>query len=311
MRSSPLLLALVACAPVTAREAEVADALTDMSRGDADPARGHWRRMLAFYTAREPRACLPNVAEVFEAPVGSVPTRRVAGSMPHYDVFDGPIRFRVGAEPGTFRVELAVALDVAPGDRLELPDCALRDRLEGEVICEGTPYEAAPGRDACPDGGRFEAEATAHNLRVLLDHWSEAVEAYWNRDALRYDLPVRYDFTFFAPALGQTGPPRVDVRMPLAKTCARTPYFTALRSGWSTPILAHEMGHFLGLLDEYEALSGVLYEKTPFLGSEGSRMGLSMKVDTRLFPFHHYLVLRWHHCAAPQGDAFRDVLLGP
>lgn len=310
-RAVPLLLASVSCVPVTAREAEVADALTDMSRGDAAPAREHWREMLAFYAAREPRACLPDVGEVFEVPVGVVPSRRVAGALPHYDVFDGPIRYRIGATPGRYRVELTIAVDIEPGGRLELPDCALRARLEGEVVCEGTPYQAAPGRDACPESGRFEADATAHNIRTLLEHWSEQVEAYWNRDALRYDLPVHYDFTFFAPSLGQMGPPRVDVRMPLATSCARTPYFSALRSAWSLPIVAHEMGHFLGLLDEYEALSGVFYEKTPFAGSEGSRMGLSMKTDTRLFPFHHYLVLRWHHCAAPQGDAFRDVLLGP
>jgi len=309
MRGAVILFALAGCLPVTAREAEVADALTELSRGDADPARQHWREMMAFYRAREPQHCLPDVETVFAEPEGVVPPRRVAGTMPHYDWFDGPVHYRVGAVPGHFRVELAIAVDIAPGGRLELPDCVLKDRLEGEVVCEGTTYEEAVGRDACPDSGRFEAEATPHNLRVLLEHWSQAAEQFWNRDALRYDLPVRYDFTFFAPALGQSGPPRVDVRMPLATSCARMPYFTALRSGWSTPIVAHEVGHFLGLLDEYEALSGVFYEKTPFAGSEGSRMGLSMKVDTRLYPFHHYLVLRWHHCAAPAGDTFRDVLL--
>src|SRR5690606_32463411 len=96
--------------------------------------------------------------------------------------------------------------------RLELPDCALQGELEGDVVCKGTPYEEAPGLDACPGSGRFEAPATRHNLTALLRHWSREVEASWNRDAAHYGLPVHYDFSFFL-AEGAGAP--VDLRLPL------------------------------------------------------------------------------------------------
>ena len=131
-----------------------------------------------------------------------------------------------------------------------------------------------------------------------LDRWSRDVEAYWNRDAERYGLAVRYDFEFFLD--GGAAKPPVDVHTSMWMTCGRTPYFSAFRTGWSIPIMAHEVGHYLGLLDEYEALSGMLYEKTPFDGSENSRMGLSMKTYTRLYPLHHYLVVRRFHCSEPE-----------
>ena len=76
-------------------------------------------------------------------------------------------------------------------------------------------------------------------------------------------------------------------------------------SGWSLPIVAHEVGHVLGLLDEYETFSGItrLYPKTPFEGAERSRMALSMKEETLLLPLHHYLVVRRAVCAKPKERA--------
>ena len=103
----------------------------------------------------------------------------------------------------------------------------------------------------------------------------------------------------------------VDMSVPLSPTCGRTPYFSAFRSGWSLPIVAHEVGHVLGLLDEYEALSGIVafYPKTPFVGAELSRMGLSMREETRVLPLHHYLILRRYLCPEPDGRSFYDDAL--
>lgn len=308
-RSILALVALVGCAPRT-EVVDVADALTAMSGGDT-LATEHWREQLAGYLERDDSTCLPSAFEALAPPRGPLLERTVVAAMPHYGFFYGPVHYRVGGRDGRWEVRLSIAVELTEAERIELPDCALRGRL-ADLTCAGTPYPDAPGRQACPDeGGSFTAAGSRANLRALLAHWSTAVEGYWNRDAARYQLPIHYDFDFVDAAASSPGT-APDLRVPLRPTCRRTPYFSGLRTGWSIPVLAHELGHYLGLLDEYEALSGIstLYPKTPFEGSEDSRMGLSMKRDTRLLPYHHYLVLRRYHCPAERPPRF-DVLSPP
>jgi hypothetical protein len=140
-------------------------------------------------------------------------------------------------------------------------------------------------------------------MEALLARWSEEAEGYWNRDAERYGLPIRYDFTFQPHDEAAREGAAVDLTLPLSTTCGRTPYFWSLRSGWSLPVIAHEAGLLLGLVDEYEALSGIVpfYPKTPFRGAHTSRMGLSMKEDTILYPMHHWIVVRRYLCPEPSG----------
>jgi hypothetical protein len=127
-----------------------------------------------------------------------------------------------------------------------------------------------------------------------------------SRGARDFGLPVDYDFDFVLTEAAGGGPLGADLAVPLSPTCGRTPYFSAFRSGWSLPIVAHEVGHVLGLLDEYEAFSGLssLYPKTPFAGAEVSRMGLSMREGTRILPLHHYLIVRRYLCAEPKPGGF-------
>jgi hypothetical protein len=209
-----------------------------------------------------------------------------------------------------------VAVELPPeGGTMELPDCVLAHELAGEggdlaaigAVCRGTPYSAAGSLDACPGSGTFSLPATRVAMRALLRRWSRDAAAYYDRDAAAFGLPVRYAFTFLPE--DEVGPGLADLRVPLAITCGRTPYFASFRSGWSLPIVAHEVGHILGLLDEYETFSGIVpcYPKTPFPGAEVSRMGLSMREGTRVLPLHHYLVLRRYFCPAPRRAFFDGV----
>ncbi|HEU5074202.1 MAG TPA: hypothetical protein VFU02_08515 [Polyangiaceae bacterium] len=260
--------------------------------------------ILAHALAADAYVCEPAPAQVF---FGATPAgvRSIAGSMPHYDVYDGPMRYQLRRAQGQWFVQAWVIVEPPPNTgRMELPDCSLEALLEGPVQCSGRPYSQSPTRDICPEGGSFSAPVTRKNVRVLLAHWSTAVEGYYNRDAKAQRLPVSYDFTFTVPE-ARAVPASSALVVPLATSCARTPYFQAVRSGWSVPILVHEMGHLLGLLDEYAALSGIVdfYPKAPFVGAERSRMGLSMRDSTVLLPLHHYLVLRRFFCPEPAGFA--------
>lgn len=285
--------------------------LTALSQGLTAAHRDTFRGILEDTLAKDAYACRPSPRQVFfgEAPEG---TRTIEGALPHYGFFFGPMHYRVrrrslGEAPG-WEVEVTIALDFPRVARLELPDCGLvREAFGDERACQGVPYASAPGVEACPGSGSFSLPATPANLRALLARWSREAERYYNRDAEHFGLPVHYDFTFVeAPVPAETP---VDLATALSPTCGRTPYFSAFRSGWSLPIVAHEVGHVLGLLDEYETFSGLssAYPKTPFPGAELSRMGLSMREGTRVLPLHHYLILRRALCAAPARGSFYDT----
>lgn len=293
----PLMVVLGGC---RARGASAAKELEALSPFWVQQHAASYASMLAHALAVDAYICEPAPREVFfgETPAG---LRLITGSMPHYDLYEGPMRYQLRRVRGHWYVEAWVVVEPPPNTgRMELPDCSLREYLEGPVECSGHPYSQSTTLDICPENGSFSAPVTAKNVRVLLAHWSSAVEGYYNRDAQAHGLPVSYDFTFTIPEERRV-PASSALVVPLATSCARTPYFQAVRSGWTLPILAHEMGHLLGLLDEYAALSGIvdLYPKAPFAGADRSRMGLSMRESTVLVPMHHYLVLRRFFCPEP------------
>jgi len=319
-RAAPAIVALLCagCAPVAASPARADESgsidsvdaeLTALSGDVTATQRATFRAVLEDTIGKDSYACQPSPRAVFfgPAPEGE---RLIVGEMPHYGFFFGPMRYRVrrSSQGAGARWAVKVTLAIDPpafhGD-LELPDCGLVREIGGdEGRCSGTPYSASPKTEACPGSGSFAITATPGHVRALLARWSREAERYYTRDARAFGLPIDYDFELVladeAPELS------ADLRVPLSPTCGRTPYFTAFRSGWSLPIVAHEVGHVLGLLDEYEAFSGLspLYPKTPFPGAEVSRMGLSMREGTRVLPLHHYLILRRYFCAEPKGGGF-------
>lgn len=285
---------------------EIAAELDAMSGPVTSVHRETFHGILADAIAKDAYSCLPMPREVFfgDAPEGE---RTIRGQMPHYGLFFGPMSYRVARSRGRWLVRVVVAVEPPdPRAMLELPDCTMTPELDEPTACAEDPEREA-SLEVCPHGARGLARATDGTVTALLRRYSREVETYWSRDARAQGLPIDYDFDF--TRADDVDPSRVDMTLPLATTCGRTPYFTSIRSGWSLPILAHEMGHFLGLLDEYETFSGMLYPKTPFPGAEVSRMGLSMREGTKVLPVHHYLVLRRWFCRPPEETMpFRHAL---
>ncbi len=283
---------------------DVAHELEALSPPLSPETRRAFRYVLDTTVSEDAYSCTPSPRQVFFGEVGQG-ERRIRGEMPHYRFFFGPMHYAVRRTASRWEVRAVYALELPAEDGfLELADCGAKERYEGEMVCRGIPYAMSGKTEACPGSGEFRVPATRHNMEGLLARWSEEAEGYWNRDAERFGLPIHYDFEFVPKDKVGGGPEPFDLALPLSKTCGRTPYFMSVRSGWSLPVVAHEVGHLLGLMDEYETFSGItsLYPKTAFLGAETSRMGLSMKEDTILYPLHHYLVLRRYLCSEPTGE---------
>jgi hypothetical protein len=293
-------------APREAALDAIAAELDSMSGSLVSAHRETFREILADTITKDAYACLPMPRDVFfgDPPEGE---RTISGQMPHYGFFFGPMSYRVARSQGRFSVRIVVA--VVPPDphaMLELPSCTIDAELDEATPCAEDP-ERETTLEVCPPRPRALARATDRTVTALLRYFSREVATYWSRDARAFGLPIDYDFQF--ERAEEVEPRHADVTLPLSTTCGRTPYFASLRTGWSLPIIAHEMGHFLGLLDEYETFSGMLYPKTPFPGAEVSRMGLSMREGSRVLPVHHYLVLRRWFCEPPrEAMPFRDVM---
>lgn len=298
-------LYLPSCMPVSPEITKIQSQLEALSPPWVREHRSTFQNVLEHSLAVDLYQCEPLPEQVFFGPTPSG-SRVIEGSVPHYGFFWGPMHYRISRDHERWLVKLRYAVDPPNTGELELPDCRLSEWVP-QMQCEGVPYSQSTSVDACPRTGVFRTPLNTESFASLLSLWSRDVEQYYNRDAESLGLPIHYDIDY-GPASDCA---RADICLPLSTTCGRTPYFVSLRSGWSLPILAHEAGHVMGLLDEYEMFSGIVsyYPKTPFLGADRSRMGLSMREQTVLLPLHHYLILRRYFCPEPHSrDPFRGVL---
>lgn len=276
----------------------IADELEALSQGALGAHSPTFRSILKDTLDKDSYLCRPLPSHVFGRDIFEG-ERVVQGEMPHYGLYYGPMHYLLRRVGDRWEVEVRLALvpPRAKGD-LELPDCNLKEFITQPMECSGVPYSQSGSIDACPASGVFKTALSPQSVGALLSRWSREAEDYYNRDAEEFHLNVRYNFDFVMDDEALASGLRVDMRLPLSPSCGRTPYFSSFRSGWSLPIVAHEVGHFMGLLDEYEMFSGIVsfYPKTPFEGAEISRMGFSMKEHTKVLPLHHYLILRRYFC---------------
>jgi hypothetical protein len=102
----------------------------------------------------------------------------------------------------------------------------------------------------------------------------EFASKYWT-DKNPYQSPIRFVFNIVKEAS------KAHLKVFLQKDDTRGPYFLRWSSGWSRKTISHELGHLLGLDDEYEGS-----EKCP----KGSIMCTSS--SGKPYEYHYYMILR-------------------
>lgn len=99
----------------------------------------------------------------------------------------------------------------------------------------------------------------------------------WNFSRPAHDFP--YEFLFEV----ETDPKKAHYSVNI-KDDTRGPYSVNWGRSWNSESIAHELGHMMGLADEYETLSGESYCLKISLMC-GSR-------NSQLMPHHYYFILR-------------------
>lgn len=102
-------------------------------------------------------------------------------------------------------------------------------------------------------------------------------ESTWNWHKVRAD----FDYNFQFDIVTDRRQAHFSVNV-LDET--RGPYDTNWSRGWNSAVIAHEIGHMLGLGDEYETISGKINCLTASL--------MCSSWSGRLMPHHYYFVLR-------------------
>lgn len=260
MRRLPAFLLAAVLLPPVAAAAEVApEALVERfapSWGDRARYEHGLRRHL-----KDSLSCLPDPGDVLAPNLAARYPRpaaaRVSGALSYVGGILGPYRYRfVPQAGGSVKVVVSIGY-LLPTDGREDGDSLARQLSEEEL------------------------QGLAASVR--------GAQAYWN-SARPAGSPFVFEFIF--------GPDsrRADFTVLLHRERVRGPYFHNWSVQWSANTVAHEVGHMLGLNDEYETLTGDISRCDPASLLCDSRYGA-------LQPQHYYFVLRRYLCPVPPPSA--------
>ena len=145
-------------------------------------------------------------------------------------------------------------------------------------------YKARYAYDLFLDQDKLTLEVRVHFRPEEESQWGvitekiRQAEEIWN--ASKYEFDFNYQFRFVA----ERDRSKAHFSVNLKKGSTRGPYFQNWTTRWSANTVAHELGHMMGLGDEYRTLSGKMDCLKTSLMCSSSKGHITFQ--------HHYHVLR-------------------
>ncbi len=167
-------------------------------------------------------------------------------------------------------------------DQVNATNLRLRPKVKGNItyVIIGKRYEydiVQRGDKAFTILVRVHLKSPNNEDVMIFSQKIKQAENIWNSQKLAADFDYNFQFEIVTdPKLAHFS---VNV-----KDKTRGPYDTNWGRHWTGTVIAHEIGHMLGLGDEYETLSGKINCLTSSL--------MCSSWSGRLMPHHYYFVLR-------------------
>ena len=183
----------------------------------------------------------------------------------------------------SFRVHLQDSYSKFPQpSQIELKNLKLVNKIEGSILYAGLlrkkyKYDVLINNEELVLNVRIHLQnATHEDLKNFLPKLKQA-ESLWNDSRVKTDFKYVFKFEFVTKQAGS----HFSVRI---LDTTRGPYDTFWGRHWTGNVMAHEVGHMLGLGDEYQTISGNMDCLT------SSLMCTAWKGS--LMRHHYYFILR-------------------